>query len=87
MEPVEWEDVQGLLRDGLLGLPYAAYILWRCGPENVPAATEAKAWLKGLADRVIRAGDDDLTNVSLRRPRSLRVLKRPWRKGNRVAWA
>src|SRR5262245_51119905 len=35
MEQVEWEDVQGLLRDGLLRLPYAAYILWRCKPENV----------------------------------------------------
>jgi Dyp-type peroxidase family len=81
MEPVEWEDVQGLLRDGLLGLPYAAYILWRCGPENVPAATEAKAWLKGLADRVIRAGDDDLTNVPFRRPRSLKALRRSLEEG------
>jgi hypothetical protein len=79
MEQVEWDDVQGLLRDGLLTLPYAAYILWRCEPENVPAATGAKAWLKGLADRVIRAGDDDaagLTNISLRRPRSLMALTR-----------
>jgi Dyp-type peroxidase family len=79
MEQVEWEDVQGLLLDGLRELPHAAYILWRCEPENVPATTEAKAWLKGLADRVIRAGDDDaagLTNVSSRRPRSLKALRR-----------
>jgi Dyp-type peroxidase family len=79
MEQVEWEDVQGLLRDGLLGLPYAAYILWRYRPESASAATEAKAWLKGLADRVIRAGDDDATgpkNASLRRPKSLNALKR-----------
>jgi Dyp-type peroxidase family len=81
MEQVEWEDVQGLLRDGLLGLPYAAYILWRCEPDDVPAATEAKAWLKGLADRVIRAGDDDLASGSLRRPRSLKALKRSLEEG------
>ena len=81
MEQVEWEDVQGLLREELLGLPYAAYILWRCEPENVPASTEARAWLEGLADRVIRAGDDDLMNVSLRRPRSLKALKRPLKEG------
>ena len=80
-EQVEWEDVQGLLRDGLLGLPHAAYILWRCEPENLAAATESKAWLKGLGDRVIRAGDDDLTNVSLRRPRSLKALKRSLEEG------
>jgi hypothetical protein len=81
MKQVEWEDVQGLLRDGLLRLPYAAYILWRCEPENVPAAKEVKAWLKGLADRVIGAGDDDLPNVSLRRPRSLKALKRSLEEG------
>jgi Dyp-type peroxidase family len=81
MEQVEWEDVQGLLRDGLLGLPYAAYVLWRCEPENGSAATKAKTWLKDLARRVISAGDDGLTNVSLRRPRSLKALKRSLEEG------
>ena len=78
-EQVEWEDVQGLVLDGLLGLPHAAYMLWRCGAENDIAATEAKAWLNGLADRVIRAADHDgsgLRSVSWRRPTDLNDLKR-----------
>jgi hypothetical protein len=71
MEKVEWEDVQGLLSSGFLGLPFAAYILLRF----VPGATaETKAWLGGLAERLMRAEGDDEAEPS--RPRSVRTMKK-----------
>jgi Dyp-type peroxidase family len=75
MEEVDWKDVQGLLRSGFLDLPYAAYVLWRFERERDPAA---KLWLERLADRLIRAEEDEAAgplNVSKRRPTSLNSLK------------
>jgi hypothetical protein len=71
MEKVEWEDVQGLLSSGFLRLPFAAYILLRF----VPGATvETKAWLGGLAERLMRADGEDEAEPS--RPRSVRTMKK-----------
>jgi Dyp-type peroxidase family len=84
MEKVEWEDVQGLLRSGFLRLPYAAYILWRFERGRDPAA---KVWLEGLADRLIRAEEDDaagLRNASQRRPKSLNALKKSIKEASSV---
>jgi Dyp-type peroxidase family len=71
MEKVEWEDVQGLLSSGFLGLPFAAYILVRFVPRG---AAETKAWLGGLAERLMRAEGDDEAEPS--RPRSVRTMKK-----------
>jgi deferrochelatase/peroxidase EfeB len=71
MEKVEWEDVQGLLSSGFLGLPFAAYILLRFVPGG---AAETKAWLGGLAERLMRADGEDEAEPS--RPRSVRTMKK-----------
>jgi Dyp-type peroxidase family len=53
VEHVEWDDVQGLILSGYGRLPYAAYVVWRFRPD---ARNAAKRWLRGLAERLMRAG-------------------------------
>lgn len=53
MERVEWDDIQGLLINGYLRLPFAAYVVWRFRPDGRDAA---RRWLMELAERLMRAG-------------------------------
>ena len=52
MEPIEWDDVQGLLLSGYPELKFSAYVVWRFRPDRIGAA---RRWLADLAGRLMRA--------------------------------
>ena len=52
MEPIEWDDVQGLLLSGYPELKFSAYVVWRFRPDRIGAACR---WLADLAGRLMRA--------------------------------
>jgi Dyp-type peroxidase family len=51
-EPLELDDMQGLVRRGYGGLPVASFLLY-----GVTRPAPARAWLGGIADRLARASE------------------------------